>query len=74
VSAVRAAQDDGDDDDSAAVERPAPDAVLTPAALDARLHEIARAHPLAQPPQTVSGDARAFERALADAFRRAHAR
>jgi hypothetical protein len=75
ASVVRAARDDGDDDDSARpAGRAAPDAVLTPAALDARLHEIARAHPIEQAPQVVSGDAGAFERALAEAFRRARAR
>ena len=74
ASVVRASRDDGDDDDSARTARSAPDAVLTPQALDAHLGAIARAHPLEQAPQTVSGDADAFERALAAAFRRAHAR
>jgi hypothetical protein len=74
ASVVRASRDDGDDDDSARAGRSAPDAVLTPEALDALLGAIARAHPLEQAPQGVSGDAHTFERALAEAFRRARSR
>lgn len=73
VSVARAADQSGDDD-AARSRSPRPDPALTPAALDQRMREIVREHPLAQTAQGVSGNRQAFERALAELFRRTHAR
>ena len=73
VSTTRIGDESADDDDSGHLRDAHSAAALTPDALDARMRDIARAHPLAQPAQSVSGDARSFERALAEAFSRTHA-
>jgi len=73
VSTARVVDEFADDDDSGREAAAAPTA-LSPEALDARMRDIVRAHPLAQTAQTVSGSASSFERALADAYRRTSAR
>jgi hypothetical protein len=74
VSTAHAVDESADDDDSGRPHGVAADPALSPEALDARMRDIVRAHPLAQAPQSVSGNAQSFERALADAFRRSSAR
>jgi hypothetical protein len=73
VSTVHVTDEFTDDDDSGREAAAAP-AALSREALDARMRDIVRAHPLAQASQSVSGSAESFERALADAFRRTSAR